>query len=220
MTPLRRLTKVQHVTVVALAAAVVYMAMNALADYLAVAPNGTTLVMDFMILPFFGLLLMILFIPIGLILLAFRRSRRVAALGLVGCIVFLAAVVGLERWNVGGDIRTHGFRRASQNAAPIIDAVKHYELAEGHPPVSLADLVPRYIASVPGTGIAAYPDFEYESGPNVASANYGNDWILWVDTPVGAINWDIFLYLPNQHYPQLGYDGYLERVDDWAYVHE
>jgi hypothetical protein len=34
------------------------------------------------------------------------------------------------------------------------------------------------------------------------------------------MNWDMFLYFPKQNYPKAGYGGWLERIEDWAYVHE
>jgi hypothetical protein len=39
-------------------------------------------------------------------------------------------------------------------------------------------------------------------------------------TPSGGINFDSFLYLPLQNWPERGYGGVLQRIDDWAYVHE
>jgi hypothetical protein len=68
--------------------------------------------------------------------------------------------------------------------------------------------------------MAAYPKYEYLTGRQTLEQYDGNPWVVWVDTPSGGINWDIFLYYPRQNYPQRGHGGYLERVKDWAYVHE
>jgi hypothetical protein len=35
-----------------------------------------------------------------------------------------------------------------------------------------------------------------------------------------VLNWDTFIYFPNQRYPDVGYGGWIERIDRWAYVHE
>jgi len=41
-----------------------------------------------------------------------------------------------------------------------------------------------------------------------------------IETPSGGFNWDIFIYFPSQNYPEYKYGGFLEKVEDWAYVHE
>lgn len=65
----------------------------------------------------------------------------------------------------------------------------------------------------------AYPKFEYVAGEKAKS--YGdNPWVLYVFTPSGGINFDQFMYFPKQNYPKHGYGGWLERVGEWAYVHE
>jgi hypothetical protein len=43
---------------------------------------------------------------------------------------------------------------------------------------------------------------------------------LVVFTPSGAINFDQFMYFPNRNYPEQGFGGWIERIGDWAYVHE
>jgi hypothetical protein len=68
--------------------------------------------------------------------------------------------------------------------------------------------------------LAAYPKYEYVTGDRALENYDGNPWAVWVDTPSGGINWDIFLYYPRQNYPQRGHGGSLERVRDRAYVHE
>jgi hypothetical protein len=47
-----------------------------------------------------------------------------------------------------------------------------------------------------------------------------NAWVLYVDTPRAGINFDQFIYLPLTNYPPRGFGGRLERLGDWAYVHE
>jgi hypothetical protein len=48
----------------------------------------------------------------------------------------------------------------------------------------------------------------------------GNEWILEVRASNGVMNWDSFLYFPNQNYPSAGYGGVVERMGEWAYIHE
>jgi hypothetical protein len=45
-------------------------------------------------------------------------------------------------------------------------------------------------------------------------------WELRVPCSRGLVNWDVFFYWPGQQYPAYGYGGSIERIADWAYVHE
>lgn len=68
------------------------------------------------------------------------------------------------------------------------------------------------------TPACAYPNYEYHVGKPAGC--FENPWVLVVFTPSGGINFDQFMYFPLQNYPEHGYGGWLERIDDWAYVHE
>ena len=73
--------------------------------------------------------------------------------------------------------------------------------------------------SIPSTGMAAYPTYRYLTGTDALEYE-GNSWVIVVHAPLGLLDFDSFLYFPKQNYPKHGYGGYLERVEDWAYVHE
>jgi hypothetical protein len=45
-------------------------------------------------------------------------------------------------------------------------------------------------------------------------------WELRIDCPRGMLNWDVFFYWPTQRYPNQIYGGSVERIGQWAYVHE
>jgi hypothetical protein len=45
-------------------------------------------------------------------------------------------------------------------------------------------------------------------------------WELRVPCSRGGLNWDVFFYWPGQRYPAKAYGGSIERLGDWAYVHE
>jgi len=45
-------------------------------------------------------------------------------------------------------------------------------------------------------------------------------WELRVPCPSGGLNWDVFFYWPSKNYPNYIYGGSVERIGDWAYVHE
>lgn len=43
---------------------------------------------------------------------------------------------------------------------------------------------------------------------------------LFIDTPSGGLNWDVFVYWPEGNYPDYFYGGSSELIGTWAYVHE
>lgn len=153
---------------------------------------------------------------------AFFRSRRAAALPLVVfSLCFDAFFVGAIR--TSGWIRSAAFRELAERSAPLVEAIHRFEADTGAPPRELADLVPKYLSAVPGTGMTGYPEYTYESEDDPEYYRdywLENPWVLRVNTSLGMLNWDMFLYLPRQNYPERGFGGRLERVGDWAYVHE
>ena len=50
-------------------------------------------------------------------------------------------------------------------AAPLVKALNAFDADEGHPPATLAALVPKYLAAIPTTGLEQYPEFGYNVGP-------------------------------------------------------
>jgi hypothetical protein len=110
-----------------------------------------------------------------------------------------------------------GYTLLGWRSAPLIEAIKAYERSNGAPPGTLDDLTPQYLKSVPGTGMAAYPEYEYapEQGPCLD----GNRWHVKVDAGE-VLQWDFFFYCPEQIYSVQGWGGYNEVIGDWAYLHE
>lgn len=116
------------------------------------------------------------------------------------------------------DIRHGAFINLAKRSQPLITAIKNYEIKHGGPPSKLEQLVPEFLSSIPHTGMGAYPDYEYTGG--CGAACHDNPWMIEVSTPSGGINFDRFFYFPKQNYPKEGYGGVLEKIEDWAYVHE
>jgi hypothetical protein len=89
-------------------------------------------------------------------------------------------------------------------------------------------LVPVYLGEIPGTGMLSYPTYEYEvfsssdsEHPSDSQRDQpGAPWELRVPCSTGFINWDVFFYWPGKQYPERAYGGTIERIRDWAYVHE
>jgi hypothetical protein len=187
------------------------------AEWFAVSPNGSQDIlwnMLFLLFPLFLLALAVILVSV--VLLIFRKTRRPAFLALIAGFTYLVIYIGVSL--IGGRVRMHGFHKLAQRSAPIVQAIKKFEAEKGHRPNSLEELVPQYLPSIPNTGMGAYPKYEYEVG-KIGEWD-DNPWVLYVNTPSGGVNWDMFMYFPKQNYPKTGYGGGLERIDDWAYVHE
>jgi len=117
---------------------------------------------------------------------------------------------------LGKSVRMSAFRRLTERSKPLIGAIHAFEQKYGHPPESLQALLPEFMPSVPATGMGAYPDYRYSATDNEYQ---GNPWTIRVYTPEG-MDFDQFMYFPLTNYPETGFGGWLERVGDWAYVHE
>lgn len=152
-----------------------------------------------------------------LIMLFFRKTRNWAVLILLASIITLTLTIPLMR--LAGRVRMRAFHQLEQRSVPLVDAILAYEADHGNPPETLDALVPKYISEIPSTRIGAYPAYEYVFGEEAKKWN-DNPWVLYVKTPLGFLNWDMFIYFPKQNYPAEGYGGSLERIGKWAYVHE
>jgi hypothetical protein len=169
---------------------------------------------------YYGLALMaaVVAIPILSVTIFFKRSRPHSVFFLFLSILFVpCCIAGII---LGRKTRMAGMESCGQRARPLITAIEQYERDHSTPPDSLHDLVPDYLPNVPSTGMMAYPEFRYHSGNQAKEEYDGNPWALSIYTPSGGINFDMMLYFPNQNYPDRGYGGSLERLGDWAYVHE
>jgi len=114
-------------------------------------------------------------------------------------------------------LKQAGYALLGWRSASLVEAIKAYERTNGAPPRILDDLTPGYLAEIPRTGMAAYPEYEYaaEAGPCLAD----NAWHLKVDAGE-ILQWDFFFYCPKQVYTEEGWGGYNEVIGDWAYLHE
>lgn len=188
-----------------------------LLEYQAVAPVGDWGLLN-LALPYIGGLLAAPFAICILPFVALRRSLRSFALAwLLATIIFVLLM--LTSVLIGRSIRMSAFDRLALRSAPLVSAIRSYENDHGQPPPSLEALSPTYLPRVPRTGMMAYPTYRYYVGAD-AQRYDNNPWALVIDTPGGGINFDRFIYFPRQNYPQNGYGGSLQRIRDWAYVHE
>lgn len=136
-------------------------------------------------------------------------------------LILAAWVLYIGGWLVYGCLRLPmnewrmaAMRRTAARGASLITAVEKFHADNGRYPVVAEELVPRYLPSIPYTGMVGYPDFQYH-GPGGRFRTYS----IYVNTPLGFLNWDSFLYLPDKNYGE-HYGKEIERVGDWGYHHE
>ena len=113
--------------------------------------------------------------------------------------------------------RTSAFQALAIRTQPAIDAIEEYRHENGRYPNCLKDLVPQYLERMPRTDMAGYPHFQYqqrESDEKVPALDF---YELKVYCSVG-INFDVFVYWPDDNYPEYMYGGYVQRIERWAYM--
>ncbi|MEK7309919.1 MAG: hypothetical protein AAB038_03795 [Planctomycetota bacterium] len=169
-------------------------------------------VLPIILLPF----LLIPFSIIGLIIRKFRKaSLRFLIIGVI------VITTGLPSICIGLSIRMNEFQKLAQRSTPLINAIKNYERKYGVPPQSIEVLIPEFLDKFPKTGMPTYPNYVYKILSSDEASHYaGNPWIISVATTLTMTDFDCFIYLPKQNYPREGYGGSLEKISDWAYVHE
>jgi hypothetical protein len=169
---------------------------------------------QFMIFP---VLLTILLVPVALVLSFIASFRSIAILILLGSAFHSA--LGIASFALSIRVRDHAFESLAVRSQPLVGAIHAYRSKYGRAPANRDQLVPEFLAEWPDTRMAAYPEYRYILVSD-ATMYEGNEWILEVRTSNGVMNWDSFLYFPAQNYPRSGYGGVMERVGEWAYVHE
>lgn len=98
------------------------------------------------------------------------------------------------------------FGALSERSAALVEAIKLYERDAGAAPDVLADLVPRYLAKIPRTGMSAFPEYHYTAMPCSA----GSAWSIGI-----FVGFDMFFYCPEQDYPSR-----VEMIGDWGYIRD
>lgn len=159
---------------------------------------------------------LVLVIPSSILFLVFTKLRALGLRLLVLGVIYLAT--GTALGSAADAIRNASFHDLAERSMPLVEAIKAFEKAEGQPPKKMDDLVPTYLDTVPSTGLAAYPHYEIHMGKE-SSMWTGNPWVLCVPVSRGTLNWDLFLYFPNQNYPPEESRAF-ERFGSWAYFHE
>jgi hypothetical protein len=131
---------------------------------------------------------------------------------ILSIIVFGAILLGVYPGIVAHlYLRTVAFDLLADRSTSLVEAISKYKQDVGSPPTILADLVPRYLSNVPGTGMSRYPSYDYAKASDMCPV--GNDWGITIF--VGAF--DIFYYCPLQNYPSR---NSTRIIGDWAYFQD
>jgi hypothetical protein len=191
--------------------------LGPLFEWLTVARYGSMLFVVFS--DMLGLLCLIAFAELVTIPILYFSGHSPGAIArcLVGSLVLVFSLWG--GFLLASLIRRSAFEELAIRSRPLVAAIVAYQTAHGAPPGTLEDLVPTFLPEVPGTEMAAYPQYHYNTGKSAANFE-GNPWVLIVSCPSGMINFDTFMYFPLQNYPPSGFGGGIEKIDAWGYVHE
>jgi hypothetical protein len=131
------------------------------------------------------------------------------------CSLFFVAFKSAHAW------RHVAFVRASEVGNEVVAALDKFHARAGVYPASLDELTPNLISNIPRTGMVGYPDFYYHKSDGNRTLIDGNaEYELGIECPSGGLNWDRFFFWPDQDYPPFIYGGDIERIGNWAYVHE
>lgn len=133
---------------------------------------------------------------------------------------FLILCWALASVNYFGDIWSHSIRaqtfgEVERRAAVLLHAIAQYKSVNNRAPESLQELVPRYIACIPSTGIPRCPAFSYEK----ASAPEGERWELGVVNYADHYYDDFRFRSSGVFLPAYGC-GFQGRIGDWYYMHD
>ncbi len=188
-----------------------------LAEWHALSPKGSDVLLwmsMYLILPLFAAVLLFF---VGLIMSIFRQGRKFGFDLSSGCVFYV--IIAVFCFRLAGKYRMAAFSKLADRSSVLVQAIYKYDEDQGKPPQTLQQLVPDYLPQIPSTSMGAYPEYEYLVADD-ANFYQGNPWVLVVHTPLGMLNYDMFMYFPKQHYPEQIYGGNVEKIKDWAYVHE
>ena len=198
-------------------------AVHVFACWYSVAPQGSDFLLknvSWFIMAYF--LLLVLYNVLHLLYYAGRKLLgydKNDPRSLLATVVFLGIVfvITLLAVCVGEAFRYVGCKGIVRRGGQLVTAIKQYQLKQGTPPATLAALVPDYLPAIPGTGVNAYPHYEFIT--NNSPVKYGGDkWVLSVDVSTGDLTRDELIYYPDQNYPSPEQVATVRRYGDWAYL--
>ncbi len=157
--------------------------------------------------------------PIAVLFSLFRPTRQN---WMVAGQTALLGITAIGSVLLYGKLQTLGAQRAAHRGDEIVDAIHRYESFSGKLPNALEELVPRELESIPDTGMIGFPSFQYV-GPKDPTLQDKErpfkKYELRVDL-YKLLQFDCLVYWPEGNYPDFMYGGGVERIGEWAYVHE
>ncbi|MCA8954176.1 MAG: hypothetical protein KDE27_32005 [Planctomycetes bacterium] len=115
--------------------------------------------------------------------------------------------------------RSFAFARCAARAGDLVGAIERYRQIYGHAPDRLAELVPTLLSAVPGTGMPAYPEFDYARLPAKPGAPTADpDFELTISCPTAFLSFDLFVYQPLAVEQRVSPGWSRPRYGDWIYV--
>jgi hypothetical protein len=152
------------------------------------------------------LVVCVLAFPVLLVIALVCRNRqsleRLVFCLALGTTLFMAIQVG---WVIG----RARFAAAAENAKPVIEALEVHRTKRGSYPESV---------DLPSTGLMAFPKYTYTPASKEHIDPF-EGYQLTISCSVG-MSFDQFVYWPSRNYPSHMYGGVVERIGDWAYIHE
>lgn len=189
------------------------------AQWFALSPNGHQYYIQYSALLIIPVMLSLLLVPIFVLLLISRPLRSIAILAIAVCVTY--GVTGWALFYLSSIYRMTRFETVGEQSTILVQAIKQYESDQGEPPPLLESLVPRYIPSVPRTGMGAYPDYEYNPSTtktDITGWAPERRWNLYIDIPLNSEQSEIFIYYPKQVAPQEIEQKVISRLGDWIYI--
>jgi hypothetical protein len=103
----------------------------------------------------------------------------------------------------------------TRQAQPLIGAIEKFRRTTGVYPEELEELIPKYIADLPSTGLYRNPSFSYRRASSGKSYKH---YVLFVKLRSTSLN-DALIYWPEGQYPARGGERttFPKTIGEWAY---
>lgn len=170
----------------------------------------------------------------GLAMLCFAAGRQNGISVTAGAAAYLLALgLVLALWP---DLRPRALAQVKTAGQPVVQAILAYEREHGAPPPDLEALVPRFLAAVPGSGLARGNGFSYylpkeeEPGHRAEQGKLEaappRQWQLSVNVCESLFRFSVFAYDPEQRaekgtlppFPRHPDIDVIRRDGDWVYL--
>lgn len=156
------------------------------------------------------------FVAIGLFMCRGRKDLEPYAPALLVFAIIVITSIPSHRFAI--PLRRPGLERAVERAKPLINALQDFKKDNGKYPEGLRNLIPKYIPSIPTTGMIGAPEYRYQ---RAASDSRFTGFELSVYCGY-ASQFDGMYYWSNHDYKDIanGFGGGSFPVGDWTYMRD